>query len=71
VNIQGSMDGVNWDNIPYALPTTPETAAVAALTITSAVTTIYRLRPFHAWRYLKLNLSANTNVTLTATAWSR
>ena len=69
VNILGSPDGVNFDNIAYALQATPETPAVAALTITTAVTTIYRLRPFHNWRYLKLNLSANTNVTLTATAY--
>lgn len=71
VNILGSIDGINFDNIPYALQATPETPAVAALTITTAVTTIYRLRPYHAWRFLKLNYSANTNVTLTATAWSR
>lgn len=66
VNIQGSVDGVNFYNVPYALNATPETPAVAALTITTAVTTVYQLRPGHAWRWLKLVLSANTNVTLTA-----
>lgn len=69
VNIQGSVDGTNFYNIPYALNATPETVAVAALTITTAVTTVYQLRPNHAWRFLKLVLSANTNVTLTATAY--
>ena len=69
VNILGSADGTNFYNIAYALAATPETAAVAAITITTAVTTTYLLRPNHAWRYLKLNYSANTNVTLTATAY--
>lgn len=69
VNIQCSTDGVNWFNVPYALVATPETVAVAALTITTATTVTYLLRPFYAWRYLKLVLSANTNVTLTATAY--
>lgn len=69
VNIQGSVDGTNFFNIPYALVATPETLSVAAITITTAVTTTYLLRPTHAWRYLKLAYSANTNVTLTATAY--
>jgi len=65
VNIQGSMDGTNFYNAPYALVATPETPVVTAITITTAVTTNYILRPNHAWRYLKLVYSANTNVTLT------
>jgi hypothetical protein len=69
VNIQGSADGTAFYNVPYALVATPETLTVAALTITTAVTTTYLLRPHHAWRYLKLVYSANTNVTLTATAY--
>lgn len=69
VNIQGSVDGTNFYNVPYALVATPETLAVAAITVTTAVTTTYQLRPNHAWRYLKLVYSANTNVTLTATAY--
>jgi hypothetical protein len=69
VNIQGSVDGTNFYNIPYALVATPETLTIAAITITTAVTTTYLLRPGHAWRYLQLVYSANTNVTLTATAY--
>lgn len=69
VNIQGSVDGTNFYNIPYALVATPETLTVAAITITTAVTTTYLLRPNHFWRYLKLVYSANTNITLTATAY--
>lgn len=66
VNIQGSVDGANWFNIPYALVATPSAFTVAALTITTAVTTLYLLQTGQAWVYVKLVLSANTNVTLTA-----
>lgn len=69
VNILGSPDNVTFYNVPYALVATPETPAVAALTITTAVTTIYILRPAQPWRYLKVNMSANTNVTLTTDAF--
>lgn len=69
VNIQGSVDGTNFYNVAYSLVATPETVAVAAITITTAVTTTYLLRPNHAWRFVKLVYSANTNVTLTATAY--
>jgi hypothetical protein len=69
VNIQGSADGVAWFNIPYATTAAPTTWVVAALTITTATTAHYILKEEVPWRYLKLALSANTNVTLTATAY--
>ncbi len=69
VNIQGSMDGANWYNVPYALVATPRTFVLTAITITTAVTTNYLLQELVAYRYLKLAYSANTNVTLTATAY--
>ena len=69
VNIQGSVDNVTWFNIPYALIATPTTFVTTALTITTAVTTIYLLsapvQP-NPYVYVKLALSANTNVSLTA-----
>ena len=68
VNIQGSVDGVNFYNIPYALVATPATFVIAAITITTAVTTTYLLQPNQPWTVVKLVYSANTNVTLTATA---
>lgn len=70
VNIVGSAGdgtfaaGTFW-NIPYAAVATPETPAVAALTITTAVTSFYVLRPDHPWRFMRLDFTANTNVTLT------
>jgi hypothetical protein len=69
VNILGSCDGTNFFNIPYALVATPSTFVVTAITITTAVTTTYLLQANQPWVYLKLNYSANTNVTLTSTAY--
>ena len=67
VNIQGSADGTNWFNIPYALVGTPRTFVVTALTITTAVATTYLLQELVFWRYLRLAVSACTNVTLSPT----
>ncbi len=69
VNILGSVDGTNFYNIPYATQAAPETLAVAAIVITTAVTTTYVLRNGQPWLFLKLAYSANTNVTLTAQAY--
>ncbi len=69
VSIQGSMDGTNFYSIPYALVATPSTFVVADLTITTTVTTTYLLQTDQAWDFVRLNLAANTNVTLTATAF--
>ena len=69
VNIQGSVDGVNFFNIPYALVATPTTFVLTALTITTAVTTTYLLQPSQPWEFVQIVASANTNVTLTATAY--
>ena len=69
VNIQGSVDGVAWFNVPYALVATPRTFVLTAITITTAVTTTYILQELIPFRYLKLVMSANTNVTLTSDAF--
>ena len=69
VNIQGSVDGTNWFNVPYALSATPRTFVVSAITITTAATSTYLLQELVFYQYLKLAYSANTNVTLTATAY--
>ncbi len=64
------MDGTNFFNVGYALAATPETVAVAALTITTSTTGYYilrgDLRGDHPWRFLKLVLSANTGMTISA-----
>ena len=68
VNIRGSADGANFYNIPYALVATPSTFVVTAITITTAVTTTYLLQADQGWQFLRLDVTANTNVTLSATA---
>lgn len=70
LNLLGSMDGTNFYNVAYSLQASPETVVVAPITITTATTNYYILRPFHPWRYFKANLSANTNVTLTIDAYA-
>jgi hypothetical protein len=68
-NIQGSIDGVNFYNIPYALVATPGTFVLTAITITTAVTVAYLLQPGQAWQVVRVAYTANTNVTLTTTAY--
>lgn len=70
LNIQGSVDGTNWFNVPYALQATPRTFVVTAITITTATTNTYLLQELVPWRYLKTVMSANTNVTLTSTLYA-
>jgi hypothetical protein len=68
-NIEGSVDGTAWFNIPYALVATPRTFVVTALSaITTAVTTTYLLQELVFWRYLRLKQASSTNVILTLTA---
>jgi len=69
VNIQGSVDGTNFFNIPYALTSSPSSFVTTAITITTATTTTYLLQGVQPWVFLRLAYSANTNVTLTATAY--
>lgn len=70
VNIQGSVDGVNYFNIPYAVQGTfTGTYVVVALTITTATTQAYMLQPNWPYQFVQIVASANTNVTLTAAAY--
>lgn len=65
VAIEGSVDGTTW--FPVAYSDTPIAAAsISTFTITTATTTRKFLAANQAWRYLRLNYTANTNVTLTA-----
>ena len=67
VNIRGSHDGTNFFNVPYSpMSAAPAEYTTAALTITTATTALYYLMAGQGWQYLKLVMSANTNVTLTS-----
>ena len=69
VNIQGSADGINWFNIPYALVATPRTFVLTELTITTSTAVTYLLQELVFWRYMRVahGTSSNISTTLTAT----
>lgn len=67
--IQGSMDGTNFYNIPYALVATPRTFVVTAITTTTTNTITYLLQELVPWQYLKMNVSALTTETVDAVAY--
>lgn len=72
IDIQGSADGTDWFNVAYATQAAPETPTVAQVgPITTATTSRFILRPDQPWRFLRLNYSANTNVTVTATLFCK
>ncbi len=64
--IEGSADGTNWFNVPYADSATPTTVSVATFVITTATTAYKIIQPNVPVRFLRLTYSANTNVTNTA-----
>jgi hypothetical protein len=67
VNIVGSDDGTTFYNVPYvSLAAAGGAYTTAALTITTAVTSLYALMMGRSWKFLKLVMTANTNVTLTS-----
>lgn len=68
--VEGSANGTDWFAAPIADPATPETVSVATFAITTATTTLKFLRPGHAWRYLRITFSSNTNVTNTVDLWT-
>ena len=67
--IEGSSDGTNFYPIPSADPTAPGTFATATFAITTTTTTRKLLQALQPWRYLRVTMSANTNVTSTITAY--
>lgn len=63
--IQGSKDNSTWSNVNFSDYLSPASLGNANLTITTSVTNI-KLVPFgQSFRYLSVNVSADTNVTLT------
>jgi hypothetical protein len=67
-DIQGSNDDTNWYNVPYSLPATPTTVTVASITFNTASggTASYLLTTGYPYRYVRLNISAVTNMTTDA-----
>ena len=69
VNIQGSVDGVNFFNIPYALVGSPSTFTQAAISLTTTATNAYLLQPNQPWRFLKLVFSTTTSPAASICRW--
>jgi len=67
-NIQGSVDGTNWFNIPYALVATPRTFVLTELTITTSTAVTYLLQELIFWRFLRVACNTSTNISLALTA---
>lgn len=67
IKILGSADGVTYWKVPYSvMSAAPGDWSTADIVTTTAKTELYQLMPLQAWTYLKINMSANTNVTLTS-----
>jgi hypothetical protein len=61
LDIQGSVDNINFYNAAYALVATPNTVAVAQISITTSATTTYLLVTDQAWRFLRVVIAGVTN----------
>jgi len=68
VDIQGSVDGTNWFNIPYSLVATPRTFVVTQITITTSTAVTYLLQELVFWRYLRVKHGTSSNISTTLTA---
>ncbi len=68
--VEGSIDGTNFFAIPHADVAVPGTFGVATFgPVTSATTTRRYVQAGIPWRYLRVTMSSNTNVTNTINAY--
>ena len=67
VDIEGSVDGTTFYNVPYALIATPSTFVVTQITVTTSVSTTYLLQSAQPYRFLRLKFSSSTNILFSAT----
>jgi hypothetical protein len=66
IKILGSIDGTTFFKVPYSvMSAAPGDYSTADIVTTTAKTELYELMPGQAWNFLKVNMSVNTNVTLT------
>jgi hypothetical protein len=66
--IEGSLDNAAWSPLSTADSATPTVFSTATFTITSSTTVTRIVNPSSAWRYLRVTVSAVTNVTSTIDA---
>ena len=66
IKILGSVDGATFNKVPYSVGSAiAGDWSTADIITTTAKTELYVLMPGQPWNFLKVNMSANTNVTLT------
>lgn len=68
--IEGSLDGANWYPLSIADMATPTTVAQTTFAITTATTVRKVIQPYTPCRFVRVTMSANTNVTSTITVYS-
>lgn len=66
--VEGSLDNSAWNPLSSADSATPTTFTTATFVITTATTTVRLINPASPARYIRMTLSATTNVTSTITA---
>ena len=66
--LEGSLDGSAWSPLSSADSGTPTVFSTATFNITTATTVTRIIDPSAAWRFVRVTVSANTNVTSTITA---
>jgi hypothetical protein len=66
--VEGSLDGTAWNPLSTADSGTPTVFSTGTFVITTATTTVRIVDPAAAWRFIRVTVSANTNVTSTITA---
>jgi len=67
--IEVSADGTTWGNATYADWATPNTDVSTTFVLTTAVIARKILKHPANWRYVRVTMSANTNVTNTIDVW--
>jgi hypothetical protein len=67
--IEVSSDGTNWAAATYADIATPNTDVATTFVLTTAVIARKILKHPTMWRYIRVTMSANTNVTNTIDVW--
>ena len=67
VHVLGSMDAVDYYMVPYAELVDPTNLTTDPIVVNAAGTVHHVMWEDCPWRYMKLNLVGNNNVTLTAT----
>lgn len=67
--IEVSVDGTTWGNATYADAATPTVDSTATFAITADSVVRKIIKHPTTWRYVRVTMSANTNVTNTVDVW--